>query len=438
MIVNGKIPPQAIELEQSVLAGCLLDKNHLENILELLTPGDFYRSAHAKIYQAIMHLCQTEDEVDVRRLTELLKQRGQLEEVGGGVYLFKLMDEPMPVNAEYTCKIIKEKAILRRIIEVSNTAIQRCFEVGGDITVLDLVQQDILAIDSGVNCNAQTIGEIIPEQIERLEKLNKREGYITGISSGFYELDKITCGFQNSDLILLAGRPGMGKTALALNIAINMEAPAVVFSLEMSKNQLVNRALSSEAEINGQKFRSGNFKQTDWYSLTTAAGKLSELPITIIDSPLMSYQDIIKESRRLKKRAGIKMIIIDYLQFIEGDPKLKENYRYAEISKYMKGMAKNLDIPVLVLAQLNRKLEERSNPYKRPRLSDLRDSGALEQDADLIMFLYRPEMYEDKDKQGNEQPGIAEVIIAKHRNGPTGTIRLQWSEEFTKFRNLAR
>lgn len=432
----SSIPPQSIESEESILSGCILFKEIAESSLDCLIADDFYRTAHQKIFKAISAVYRDEEKIDIVLLTEHLKRAGSLEEIGGATYLAKLIEAPIPVDTEQTCGIVKQKSTLRKIIEVSQNNIKRCYD--GDETALDIAQKDILAIDSGVRCEAQTIGELIPDQIDYLERLSKRDGYITGIESGFFELDKITCGFQDGDLILLAARPGMGKTAIALNIARNMEEPVVIFSLEMSKNQLINRALSFESEIDGQKFRSGKFTQVDWHALTEAAGRLSKLPIAIIDDSGMHYQDIIRESRRLKKKEGIKMVIVDYLQFIEGDERKKENYKFGEISKHMKRLARSLSLPVIVLAQLNRKLEERSNPYKRPRLSDLRDSGNLEQDADLIMFLYRPEVYNEKDRHGYDQPGVAEAIVAKHRNGPTGTIRLQWAEEFTKFRNLVQ
>lgn len=430
--IDYKVMPHSLEAEQSIFHSCIVNTADLETVLDTLSPEDFYRMAHQKIFRAIQEVYKQDEMADLVLIAERLKDKGQLSEVGGVVYLAKITDTPSAIKVEATCEVIKKAAVLRKLITASNDIIKNCFNGGEE--ALDKAQATMLGIESGRKCEYQTIAELLPDQIDHLERLSLRSGYITGISSGFDDLDRLTCGFQNTDLILLAARPGMGKTAMALNIAINMQVPVAVFSLEMSKKQLINRALSSEAEINGQKFRSGNFHQTDWHDLNIAAERLSEAPITIIDTPMMTYQEIVRESRRLKKKAGIKMVIVDYLQFIEGDRNLKENYRFAEISKNLKGAAKTLDMPFLVLAQLNRKLEERNN--KRPKMSDLRDSGNLEQDADLVMFLYRPEVYGVKDSAGQDQKGVAELILAKQRNGPTGTVGLNWNEQFTKFKSL--
>jgi replicative DNA helicase len=428
-----KVPPHSLEAEESVLSRCIIDNPAIDQALDLIEPEDFYKTAHRKIFSAISDIYHKENMVDLVLLANYLKESDDYSDVGGAVYLAEIVDKiPLATNIESYCKVIKEKSVAREIIKASHKNIQACYSGGDDI--LDQAQTSIMSINSGVKCEAQSIGDIIQDQVDHLEKLGQRDDYITGVKSGFEDLDLITCGFQKTDLILLAARPGMGKTALGLNIAINMEAPVVIFSLEMSKSQLVNRALSSEAEINGQKFRSGRFSEADWHNITNTAGRLSALPITIIDTPMMKYQDIIREARRLKRKSDIQMVIVDYLQFVVGDKNLKENYRYGEISRQLKGAAKTLNVPFLVLAQLNRKLEDRKD--KRPMLSDLRDSGNLEQDSDVVMFIYRPEMYGEKDNFGNEQPGVAEIIVAKQRTGPTGTVKVQWSDKYTKFRDL--
>jgi len=372
-----------------------------------------------------------------------LRDKGQLEEIGGPAYLSTLTNEiPMAPSIPHYANILCEKAVLRRIIEISNKTYQACHEtnISAD-EILDTAQRRILNIDNRKNCSVKELKGLVVNANERYEELSKRKAEITGIPTGFYALDKLTCGFQDSDLILLGARPSMGKTAIALNIAANAARighRVFIFSLEMAENQVIDRMISAEAMINGMKFKTGKFSSPeDWDAINKASSRIHEWPIYIDNSASLSYLEIIRISRRAKKQYGIDFIIIDYLQYITGEKGQGKNYEIESITRNLKAMAKDLKIPVLLLSQLNRKCEERPNPHKRPMLSDLRDSGAIEQDGDLVLFLYRPERYGEKDKSGNAQPGVAEINIAKHRNGPLGTVRLQWLERITKFENPA-
>lgn len=435
------LPPQNIEVEQAVLARCLL--NDTQDAFELLTPDDFYRTSHGKIFSIILDLIHKKQPVDLISVSNALRDKGQLEDIGGAAYLSTLTTEiPMATSIPHYANILREKALLRRVIEISSKIYQSCHEtnISAD-EILDTAQRQILNIDNRKNCSFKELKELVVDANERYEELSKKKAEITGIPSGFYALDKLTCGFQGSDLILLGARPSMGKTAMALNIAANaarMGYKIFIFSLEMAENQAVDRMISAEAMVNGMKFKTGKFSSPDdWEAINKASSRIHEWPIYIDDSASLSYLEIIRISRRAKKQYGIDFIIIDYLQYITGDKSQGKNYEIESITRNLKAMAKDLSIPVLLLSQLNRKCEERPNPHKRPMLSDLRDSGAIEQDADLVLFLYRPERYGERNRNGDEQPGVAEVTIAKHRNGPLGTVRLQWLERITKFENPA-
>lgn len=423
--------PSDVDIEKSLLAGCILHPANIEEAVLYLQPEDLYQDAHKTIFQTLKQLHLANKTIDLPTLYNELKGSISAQEIA------KIVDEPMALNIKQTCDNIKKFAILREVITQSYQNIKDCYENPDE--ALDLAQNRIMRITDDTGESFKPVGEVLPEVIDYLEKLNISDKKITGISSGFRLIDKLTCGFQKSDLIILAGRPGMGKTALGLNIAVNasfQNIPVLFFSLEMSKRQLLLRLLASETGIDGQKFRAGRLRKDDWMVITDVAGRIYEIPLIIDDSSLLTHQEIVRRTLKARKEHEIELVVIDYLQYIQGDNRLSENYKIAEVTKNLKGMAKNINIPVILLSQLNRKCEERPNPYKRPRLSDLRDSGALEQDADIVMFLYRPEVYDEKDDQGNDQAGIAEVCIAKHRNGPTGTVRLQWAKMITKFRNL--
>lgn len=436
-----KIPPQNLEAEESVLSAILLDNNTLLDVLETLEPEDFYRSAHARMFTAITELFAKNEPVDLVTLANILKEKGQLEEIGGATYLAKLVDTaPLAVNAQHYARIIRDKAALRKLIEHSNAITARCFEDSGDVDdVIDFAEKAVFEIAGNKNKKSfYPLSQIIGHSIDTLEERQGNKTLVTGVSTGFSRLDNLTSGFQGSDLIILAARPSMGKTALALNIArnaaIDANTPVAVFSIEMSKEQLSLRLLCAEARIDSSRLRSGFFSREDWVSLTNAAEVLSDADIYIDDSPDLTAMSIRAKARRLKMDKNLGLVIIDYIQLMKGRSSAeRRDLEISEISRGLKALAKELDIPVLALSQLNRKLEERHD--KRPQLSDLRESGALEQDADVVAFIYRDEVY-NKD-ENNPNKGIAELLLKKQRNGPTGDVKLAFISTYTRFEDLA-
>ncbi len=433
------VPPQSLEAEESILSAILVDNDTLPEILEILSPKDFYRSSHQKMFTAITELFSRDEPVDLVTLTNILRERGWLDEIGGATYLANLVDTvPFAVNAQYYAKIVHDKACLRQLIEKTNAIAKRCFEDRGDVeTVIDFAESSIFEIsENKIKPAFYPIGKIIEVNIDALEERQGNKALVTGVPTGFTKLDELTAGLQKSDLVILAGRPGMGKTAFALNIAKNAAVddniPVAIFSLEMSKEQLSFRMLSSEARIDSSRLRRGFITQDDWLKITDAAGFLSQAPIFIDDSPNITVLEIRAKSRRLKMENDIGMIIIDYLQLMKGRASAeRRDLEISEISRSLKALAKELDIPVLALSQLNRKLEERSD--KRPQLADLRESGALEQDADVVAFIYRDELYNKAENNPNK--GKAELILAKQRNGPTGIATLTFLDTYTRFEN---
>ncbi len=433
------LPPQSLEAEESILSAILVDNNTLLEILEILSPEDFYRSAHQKIFSAISELFSRNEPVDLVTLTNILREHDRLEEVGGAAYLANLVDTvPFAVNAQYYAKIVYDKACLRRLIEKTNSIAKRCFEDRGDVdNVIDFAESSIFEIsENKIRPAFYPIGKIIESNIDVLEERQGNRALVTGVATGFTKLDELTAGLQKSDLVILAGRPGMGKTALALNIAknaaVDANIPVAIFSLEMSKEQLSFRMLSSEARIDSSRLRRGFISQDDWIKITDSAGVLSQAPIFIDDSPNITALEIRAKSRRLKMEKDIGLIIIDYLQLMKSRASAeRRDLEISEISRSLKALAKELDLPVVALSQLNRKLEERSD--KRPQLADLRESGALEQDADVVAFLYRDELY-NKD-ENNPNKGKAELIVSKQRNGPTGFCILTFLDTYTRFEN---
>jgi replicative DNA helicase len=436
-----KLPPQNIEAEESIISAILIDNNTLLDVIEILTPLDFYRTAHQKIYTAITELFDKAEPVDLVTLANKLKEKGQLEEIGGASYLARLVDTvPLAVNAQHYAKIVHDKASLRRLIEKANAIAKRCFdEMGNADDVIDFAEAAVFEITDKKSRQAfYPLSKIILNNIETLEENQGNRSLVTGVPTGFSHLDNLTSGLQKSDLIILAARPSMGKTALALNIArnaaVDSSIPVAIFSLEMSKEQLSLRMLCSEARIDSSRLRGGFFSMEDWQRLTDAAGVLSESPIYIDDSPSMTAMEIRAKARRLKMDKNIGLIIIDYLQLMHGRPSAeRRDLEISEISRALKALAKELDLPVLALSQLNRMLEQRTD--KRPRLSDLRESGALEQDADVVAFIYRDEVYNKEEDNPNK--GIAEVLLSKQRNGPTGDVFLTFLNSYTRFENLA-
>jgi replicative DNA helicase len=435
------LPPQNIEAEESIISAVLISNDTLIDILEVLSADDFYKTAHKIIFTAIETLYAKREPIDLVTLSNCLRETGDLEKIGGAAYLARLVDTvPMAVNAHHYARIVHDKATLRRLIEKANRITQRCFEDRGEVDrVIEFAQSAIFELSEDQNKKAFfPISKIIEANIDALEERQGNRALVTGVGTGFTRLDKLTSGFQNSDLIILAARPAMGKTALALNMARNAAVdsgvPVAVFSLEMSKEQLSMRMLCAEARVDSSRIRGGFLKESDWTRITDAADRLTEAPIFIDDSPDISTTTIRTKSMRLKMDKGLGMIVVDYLQLMRGSPNTeRRDLEISDISRSLKILAKELNVPVIALSQLNRKLEERSD--KRPQLSDLRESGALEQDADLVAFIYRDEVY-NRD-ENNPQQGTAEIILAKQRNGPTGTALLAFLKSYTRFENLA-
>jgi len=436
-----KIPPQSIEAEESLLSGILIDNNTLLDIIDIISPEDFYRSAHQKIFSGIVELFSKNEPVDLVTLTNALKERGNLEEIGGATYLATLVDTvPLAVNAKHYAKIVYDKASLRRLIERANEIAKKCFEDRGNVDeIIDFAESSIFEISKNKHKQAfYPISEIIDGNIETLEERQGNKALVTGIPTGFTRLDNLISGLQKSELIILAARPSMGKTALALNIArnaaVDANVPVAIFSLEMSKEQLSMRLLCSEARIDSSRLRGGFFSMEDWRKLTDAAGVLSDTSIFIDDTPDISGMEIRAKARRLKMEKDIGLVIIDYLQLMKGRMSAeRRDLEISEISRSLKALAKELDVPVMALSQLNRMLEQRND--KQPRLSDLRESGALEQDADVVAFIYRDEIYNSD--ENNPKKGTADILIRKNRNGPTGEATLTFLDSYTRFENLA-
>jgi replicative DNA helicase len=435
-----KIPPQNIDAEQSVLGGILIENEAIHTVMEVLTPEDFYRDAHRKIYEVLIDLSERDEPADLVTLTNELRKKNQLDSIGGASYLASLIDSiPTAANIEYYAKIIKEKAILRKLIETSTEIITQSYEDRGDVEgLLDEAERAIFQIsEKRVKPSFYPIKDIVKSSFKTIERLYEKKELVTGVPSGFKELDQRTAGFQHADLIIVAGRPSMGKTAFCLNLAqyatIEKRIPAAIFSLEMSKEQLVMRMLCSEARVEGTRLRTGFLTESDWPRLTLAAGNLSDAPIYIDDSPALSALELRAKARRLHAEHGLGLLIIDYLQLMKGRSKVESRQQeISEISRSLKALAKELDIPVIAVSQLSRRTEERQG--MRPQLSDLRESGAIEQDADLILFLYRDEVYNRSEDNPNR--GKAEIIIGKQRNGPIGKVELAFLDKFTTFRDL--
>jgi replicative DNA helicase len=437
---SHKLPPQNLEAEQSVLGGILIENEAINRVMEILDADDFYRDGHRKIFNALINLSERDEPADLITLTNELRKIDQLDSIGGASYLASLIDSvPTAANIEYYAKIVKEKSILRKLIQTSTEIITQSYEDRGDVEVfLDEAERAIFDIsEKRVRPSFFSIRDVVKESFKTIERLFQKKELVTGVPSGFKELDRMTAGFQPSDLIIIAGRPSMGKTAFCLNVAqyaaVENKIPVAVFSLEMSKEQLVIRMLCSEAHVEGTRLRTGFLNESDWPKLTIAAGNLSESPIYIDDSAALSVLELRAKARRLKSERGLGMLIIDYLQLMKGRARVESRQQeISEISRSLKALAKELNIPVIAVSQLSRKTEERTG--NRPQLSDLRESGAIEQDADLILFIYRDEVYNRSEDNPNR--GKAEVVIGKQRNGPIGKIELAFLDKFTTFKDL--
>jgi replicative DNA helicase len=439
---SHKLPPQNIEAEQSVLGGILIENGAIHKVMETLTPEDFYREAHRRIYDTLIDLSERDEPADLITLTNELRKKDLLDAVGGASYVTSLIDSVVTAaNIEYYAKIIKEKSILRKLIETATTIVTQSFEDRSDVeALLDQAEQAIFQIsDNRVRPSFYPIRDIVKDSFKTIERLFEKKELVTGVPSGFKELDQRTAGFQPADLIIVAGRPSMGKTAFCLNVAqyaaIEKKIPVAVFSLEMSKEQLVIRMLCSEAQVEGTRLRTGYLTESDWPRLTLAAGNLSDAPIYIDDSAALSVLELRAKARRLNAEYGLGMIIIDYLQLMKGRSKVESRQQeISEISRSLKALAKEVNVPVVAVSQLSRRTEERQG--MRPQMTDLRESGAIEQDADLILFIYRDEVYNRAEDNPNR--GKAEIIIGKQRNGPTGKIDLAYLDKFTTFKELYR
>lgn len=434
-----KLPPQSVEAEMSVLGAMLLDKNGIAKALEILSEDAFYKDAHAKIYSSIVDLFDKNEPVDLVTLTDNLKKDGLLEAVGGVSYLATILNSvPTAANIEYYAQIVQNKAISRKLISTCTEIINSAYAETGEVNqLLDKAEQLIFnIITRKVSQDFVSVADMLHDSFETIEKLYADRHNITGVPSGFIEFDKITSGFQPSDLIIIAGRPSMGKSSFCLNIAqyvgTKAKMPVAIFSLEMSKDQLVQRLLCAEARVKSTNLRSGFLQESDWPKLTTSAGILSESSIYIDDTPNISILELRTKSRRIKAKHNIEIIIIDYLQLMQGRRGIENRQQeISEISRSLKALARELSIPIIALSQLSRAVEGRSD--RRPQLSDLRESGAIEQDADLVAFIYRPEYYNPTP----ENEGLAEIIVGKHRHGPTNTFKLAFIKEYTKFENLS-
>jgi len=434
-----KVPPQNLEAERAVLGAVLLDNEVVYSVMEILGPEAFYQEGHRIIFNAMLNLNERGEPIDLVTLTNRLRSDGLLEKIGGAAYLPSVADGvPTSAGAAHYARIVKEKSILRDLISTSSEIVEDCFDAPGDVDeLIDDAERRIFQIsERRIGAGFYSMKEIVKSSFKTIETLYERKEHVTGVPTGFKDIDELTSGLQPSDLIVVAGRPSMGKTALCLNIAQGAagihKLPVAIFSLEMAKEQLVTRMLCSEARIDAHRLRSGFLSDTDWPKLTRAAGHLSESPIYIDDSPAISVMEMRAKARRLKADKDLKLIIIDYMQLMRGRARIdSREQEISEISRSLKALAKELAIPVVALSQLNRAVENRQD--KRPLLADLRESGAIEQDADVIIFIYRDEFY----NKASPEKGVAEIIVGKQRNGPVGTRKLTWLDKYTRFEDMS-
>jgi replicative DNA helicase len=436
----GKLPPQALDLEEAVLGALMLEKNALNAVVEFLKPEHFYSDAHKEIYTAIIDLFKASEPVDMRTVVNQLRKNAKLEIVGGAYVIAELTAKvSSAANIEYHARVVIEMAIKRDLIQIASQIHHDAYEDTTDVfELLDKTEQSVFEIsDSNLRKNYDNMRNLMARAIQELQLLKDHKDGLTGVPSGFTALDRITSGWQKSDLVIIAARPGMGKTAFVVsalrNAAVDFKIPVAIFSLEMASVQLVNRMISAEAELEGEKIKKGNLADHEWAQLVHKTSRLSSAPIFIDDTPALSILELRAKCRRLKAEHNVQLIVIDYLQLMRGEQGGNREQEIASISRALKGIAKELNVPVLALSQLSRGVETRGGD-KRPQLSDLRESGSIEQDADIVMFLYRPEYYKiTVDEEGMPTQGMGEVIVAKHRNGSTGTAKLKFIGKFTKF-----
>ncbi|HWP81371.1 MAG TPA: replicative DNA helicase [Bacteroidota bacterium] len=443
---EGRVPPQAVDVEMAVLGAMLLEKEAIAKAIEILDESMFYKPAHQMIFESMTSLFERSEPVDLITLIEELRRRGQLEKVGGEYYLTELTTKVTTgANIEYHARIVLEKALMRGLIASSSEVISRAYTDTEDaLALLDEAEQKIFQIsEQRLKKTFISMNTAVHSTMELLESIHGKHSGVTGVPSGFAELDNYTGGFQKSDLIIVAGRPSQGKTALVLSLARNASVihnvPVGFFSLEMSTQQLVMRLICAEARVDAHSVRTGRLPEDEWRKLSTSVGRLYKAKIYIDDTPALSILELRAKARRLKAEHNVGLIVVDYLQLMQGPKNAQSREQeISMISRSLKALAKEIDVPVIALSQLNRAVETRGD--KRPVLADLRESGAIEQDADVVIFVHRPEMYGiDKDPDSGESTaGIAEIIIGKQRNGPTGTVKLAFVKHYARFENLHR
>lgn len=443
-VEEGKLPPQEVELEEKVLGAIMLERETLFAVTEILKPEHFYKEKNGLIYEAICNLMHNDEPVDISTVALELRRQGRLEEIGGAYYLASLTNSVMSgVHAPYHATLIYQKYVQRALIRISGEVIQQAYDEASDVDeVLNSAEQKFFELSQEtVKRDVQHIGNLLIEVEHNIREAGQKDGDVTGVRSGFVDLDRLTAGWQPTDLIIVAGRPSMGKTAFVLSMALQMaqvhQQGVAFFSLEMSSEQLVKRLISLHTSISGEKIRNGKLEEQEWAAFTAMLPMLREAPVYIDDTPALSIVEFRGKCRRLVKNYGIKVAIIDYLQLMtwSGDTRGNREQEVANISRSLKGIAKELNIPIIALSQLNRNLESRAGKDKRPQLSDLRESGAIEQDADIVAFVHRPEYFgilEDPE-DGSSLEGIAEFIVSKHRNGGLATIKMKFEKEFARF-----
>lgn len=439
---HGKIPPQAVDLEEAVLGAMMLEQQAINKAIDIIKPDMFYKDSHQKIFTAIYNLFSKSEPVDILTVTNELRQTGNLEVVGGPYYIGQLTNRiASGANVEFHARIIAQKYIQRQLISISSDIIRDAFEDTTDVfELLDRAESNLFEIaENNLRRSAVGMDSIMKDALHSIQEAAKKEGSLTGVPTGFHRLDNITAGWQKSDLIILAARPGMGKTAFVLSMARNMavdyDKPVAIFSLEMASVQLVTRLIASEARVEAQNLKKGNLTEFDWQNLNASMGVLSKAKIFIDDTPALSMFELRAKSRRLKAQYDIQVIIIDYLQLMTaGSDKGNREQEISTISRSLKALAKELNVPIITLSQLNRSVETRGGK-KRPQLSDLRESGAIEQDADMVCFIYRPEYY-GPDEMADKPKGYAELIIAKHRNGSLDDVPLTFIDRYAQFTNF--
>ena len=443
----GKLPPQAVDMEEAVLGALMIEKDALSAVADILKPESFYKESHQRIYSAILNLFVNSEPIDLLTVTSKLRSTGELEIIGGAAFITELTSKiNSAANIEYHARIISQAAIKRELITISSEIQKEAFEDTTDVfKLLDRTEQALFQIsESNIKKNYADMGALMRMALDELDKKKDNQDGLTGVPSGFSSLDRLTSGWQKTELVILAARPGMGKTAFVVsalrNAAVEFNMPVAIFSLEMSSVQLVNRLISAEAEIDSEKIRKGNLAPHEWAQIHHRISRLTNAPIFIDDTPALSILELRAKCRRLKAQHDIQMIVIDYLQLMSGDTGGKQSgnreQEIASISRSLKNLAKELDVPVIALSQLSRAVETRGGE-KRPQLSDLRESGSIEQDADMVLFLYRPEYYGiTQDDTGNSVAGIGEVIVAKNRGGSLDTVQLRFVGKFTKFSDL--